>query len=181
MRLVQKSTSPLAVSVDSAKEFLRVLDTDEEIIIESLIKATQNFAQNYTNTQITRTSFELYTDALYDGFKMVKNPIASIESISYMDENGVYQPFTDFYTFCKNGMTLLHVENMPTTKIHEEAIKIVFNAGYLEVPSDLQQWIKVKLATLYEFRENFVLGVSVSEIPHSFVDCMLDAYKIKEF
>lgn len=180
MRLVQKTTPKSAISVSDAKGFLRVLSTDEDALISSFIEASTAFAQRYTNTQIMSCSFELYMPSLSDGFKMPKNPIKSITSIEVMNELGVYVPFTDFYTYMQNGITLLHVTTLPTTLAHEEAVKISFSSGYDECPHDIATWMRVKIASLYEFREMYLSGTLVS-VPKNHVDCMLDQHRIKEF
>lgn len=180
MRLVQKSASDSAVALSNVKTFLRVLSNDDDALITSLVEAATLYAQRYTNTQIMSAPFELYTSSLTNGFKMPKNPIKSITSIEVMGEDGIYVPFTDFYTYMQNGVTLLHVDNLPTLKEHEEAVKITFTCGYDECPLDIVSWINVKVASLYEFREMYSNGV-ISEMPKSFVDCMLDQHRVREF
>lgn len=174
------STPASAVALSNVKTFLRVLTSDDDTLINSLVQTATLYAQRYTNTQIMSASFELYTSVLPNGFKMPKNPISSIVSIEVMDEDGTYASFTDFYTYMQNGVTLLHVENLSIPKEHEEAIKITFVCGYDECPLDIASWINVKVASLYEFREMYTNGAIV-EMPKSFVDCMLDQHRVREF
>ena len=63
-------------------------------------------------------------------------------------------------------------------KNHMKAVKITFTSGYLkDFPNDLKQWLKVKVSTLFEFREEIVSGTIISKTKH--VDSILQRYRIR--
>ncbi|MTD32623.1 head-tail connector protein [Paludibacterium denitrificans] len=64
------------------------------------------------------------------------------------------------------------------------AIQIRYKAGLAEtgdnVPEDVRQWLLFTIGTLYEYRERFVVGQTVTEVPGGFVDSLLDPYTLRE-
>lgn len=64
------------------------------------------------------------------------------------------------------------------------AIQIRYKAGLAEtgdnVPEDVRQWLLFTIGTLYEYRERFIVGNLVTEIPGGFVDSLLDPYVLHE-
>ena len=184
MYLVQK-VAPIneVVSLEKAKEFMRVLEDDQNDVISSMILSATDYASNYTNRQFITATYELYTEIFKQDMQLPKNPIQSITSVEYMDENGVYQPMTDFYVYGENGVSKIHFEDMPTHKEHKNAIRITFVAGYgdnsTDVPSAIISFILVMTSTLYENREQYVVGVSIDTMANPILDKMLMMYKVR--
>lgn len=184
--LVQKvgpTTEP--VSVVEAKSFLRVLGNEDDLLIASIIKASREYAEQITGSQFMEATFELYTEKFEDDFKLPKNPIKSIESIEYMDDNENYQVLDNstYYFYEEFGISKIKYKTFPdvSTIEHKKAIRITFKSGFESVPESIKAWIKVKVSTLYENREQFVIGASITSFDDKFVDCLLNPYKIKEF
>lgn len=169
------------LSLDDAKEFMRISDDDDNNMIQAMITASTEYAENYTNRQLESATFELYNDCFVQDMKFPKNPINSISKIEYMDEDGNYQTLadTEYYLYGENDIFRLYYEDMPSHKTHKNAIKITFVSGYTTVPESIIAYLKVKVSTLYENREQFVIGVSANELPLSFVDNLLDKYRIQ--
>jgi len=173
------------LSLADAKEFLRVLNPDDDSLITSLIVASREFAENITNRQLKTATFELYCTGFMDGLKLPKNPVSSIVSIEYLDENEVYQTIdsSTYYLYEANGVATILFKTLPSVTVadHKKSVKITFIGGYTNVPESIVQWMKIKVATLYENREELVVGVSVAEMPKSLIDNMLNQYRVKEF
>lgn len=184
MYLVQK-VAPVneLLTLDSAKSFMRILDTDSDIDIQAMINSSLEYAQNYTNRQFITATYELYTDVFKQDMQLPKNPIQSVTSVEYMDENGVYQPMTDFYVYGENGVSKIHFEDMPTHKEHKNAIRITFVAGYgdnsTDVPETIKSYLRVMVSTLYENREQYVVGVSIDTMANPILDKMLNMYRVQ--
>lgn len=72
--------------------------------------------------------------------------------------------------------------NWPQVDPVPDAITITYRAGFgtegSTVPEDIRQWLLFRVATLYEYRQQFVVDGSVSELPSNYVDCLLDPYRI---
>jgi len=180
MQLIQ-TVAPIAepITLTEVKEFLRILDTDSDILLGTLINVSREHIENVTNRQLESATFELYADCFIT--RLPKNPIQSISSIEYMDADGVYQilDISKYYLYENNGIGKISYEDLPTYKVHAKAIKITFISGYVSVPESLKQYMKVKIATLYENREEFVIGVSIAEFGNKFIENLLTPYIVR--
>ena len=170
------------IALEDAKTFLGMLGIDGgDTLITSLIKGATEHVENTTNRQLMSATYELYADSFIT--KLPKNPIQSIEKIEYMDENEVYQVLDSslYYLYEYLDIGMIEYKNLPVLPTHKKAVKITFVCGYTVVPEPIKAYIRVKIATLYEFREEFVAGASVSDIGNNLIDNLLSPYKIKEF
>jgi len=180
MQLIQ-TVAPLQepITLAEAKAFMRVLDTDDDILIGSLISAVREHVENVTNRQLESATFELYASNLVT--KLPKNPITSILKVEYMDEAGTYVTIgsSDYYFYEHNGIGCIDYIIEPTLQDHKRAMKITFTSGYTNVPEAIKSYMKVKIATLYENREEFVIGASIAEFGNKFVENLLSSYKVR--
>lgn len=172
------------LSLDSVKKYLRILDNDEDETITSCILSAISEAEGLTNRQFTRATYELYLSNFpRENFKFPKNPIQEIISIEYMDLEGNYQIIdsSSYYLYKIYEVGYIAFETFPNINVknHKQAIKITFKSGFLDgtFPNDLRQWLKVRVNTLFEYREELVAGTIVAETKH--VDKILDKYKIR--
>ena len=191
MYLVQK-VAPIndLLSLDEAKSFMRILDNDSDSDIQAIIKSCIEYVENYTNRQFITATYELYTETFIKNMRLPKNPIQSITSIEYLDEDGVYQTLsTDYYyIYGENGVSKIYFQDtLPTHKEHKNAIRITFIAGYgddsTSVPESIKSCVKVLVSTLYENREHYVVGftsVSIETEANPIIDKMLCMYKVRE-
>lgn len=182
MNLVQ-TVAPTAepISLDEAKIFMHVIETDEDTLIESIITSAREYAENYTNRQLITATFELTTDSFIQDFKLPKAPVQSISKIEYMDESGVYQILStdDYYLYYEYEIAKIYFSNLPSIKDDKRAVKITFVSGYTTVPSSIKTYLKMLVSTLYENREKFVVGVPVNDIVGTMYDRMLNFYRVK--
>ena len=58
-------------------------------------------------------------------------------------------------------------------------MRITFTCGYSEseFPQDLRQYLRVKVSTLFEFREDIVSGAIISRTNH--IESIIEKYKIR--
>jgi uncharacterized phiE125 gp8 family phage protein len=182
MYLVQ-TVAPInePVSLDEAKKFMRILENDDDTLIESMIIGAREYAENYTNRQLMTATYELYLSDFIQDFKMPKNPIQSITSIEYMDEDGNYQVLDSslYYLYGDNDISKIHFEDFEDHKEHKKAIKITFVAGYTTVPSSIIAYIKVLVSTMYENREQYIIGVSAETNANPMINKLLDMYRVQ--
>ena len=182
MDLVQ-TVAPIEepITLQVAKDFLRVIETDDDTEIQAMITSAREYAENYTNRQIKSATYELYLEEFSETIQLPKNPIQSITSIEYMDESGVYQTLdsASYYTYLDNEITTIFFEDMPDHKDHKRAIKITFVSGYSAVPESITAYIKILVSTLYENRELYIIGVSVDKLANPMALKMLDMYRVQ--
>ena len=163
-----------AISLADAKGFLRVLESDDDAMIQEIINAVEEHTQNILNRQLEVATYELYTDDLIS--KLPKNPIKSVDKIEYVDENGVWNVLDDtsYYLYERNGIGYISYSVVPAVK----AVKITFTVGYDVVPAPIKSYMRVKISTFYENREEFVIGVSSSTLGNGFIDNLIKPYRI---
>lgn len=171
------------LSLEDAKRFIRVIDTEDDEDINSFISSAITEAQDITNRQFASATYELYLSNFpRENFKFPKNPVQEIVSIEYMDINGVYQTIdsTSYYLFNEYEVGKIVFNTTPNVQIksHKKAVRITFKSGYTtNFPADLRQWLKVRVSTLFEFREELTAGVSIAKNNH--VDSILQRYRIR--
>jgi len=173
--VVPASTS---VSLIDAKAFLRILHSDDDALITDIIKSVEEHTQNILNRQLEVATYELYTDDFIS--KLPKNPIIEVLKIEYMGADGVYVELdsSTYYLYERDGIGYISYSEVPTFKEHQKAIKITFSCGYAEVPSAIKSYMKVKIATYYENREEFVIGTITSDFKDGFISDLLKPYRI---
>lgn len=182
MNLIQK-VAPFSepLSLEDAKTFMHILENDEDSLIQSFIVGAREYAENYTNRQLMTAAFELTNEIIYSGFSLPKNPVKSITKIEYMDLNGTYQIMSidDYYMYVENGISKLHINKLPTYKQDKRAFKITFISGYDVVPSGIIAYIRMAVSTMYENRENYIVGVRVDTNANPLLDKLLNMYRVQ--
>jgi hypothetical protein len=121
-------------------------------------------------------------------------PVLSIVSIQYLDMAGVVQtmPPADYVDPTQGGtvradqlarITPVFGKIWPIPMPQIESVRVTYTAGYGttadKVPPGIGAWMKLRVATLYENREEVVVGsrVTVQELPY--VDALLDPYRVR--
>ncbi|WP_418186737.1 head-tail connector protein [Aliarcobacter lanthieri] len=171
------------LTLEDAKNFMHILEDDEDTLIETFISSAREYAENYTNRQFEKATYELYINTFIQDMKMPKNPISSIEKIEFMDIDGNYEELEKefYYLYGENDIFKIHFESFKPHKTHKQAVKITFIAGYDEVPKSILQALKIYVATLYENREQYVIDfnsrTNVTEVP--IVQKMLSMYRVQ--
>ena len=167
------------ITLKEMKEFLRVLHEDDDALIGLLIIAVREHIENITNRQLESATFGLLSHNFT--CKLPKGSLQSVEKIEYLNELGDYITLSasSYYSYIDNGIGYIEYLDTPTLQTHREAVKITFIAGYATVPEAIKQYMKVKIATLYENREEYVIGVSISKFGSEFIENILSSYKIR--
>lgn len=187
------------VSLAEAKRWLNI-ETDVTIhdaVLRLLIKAMRELAENLTfrafiSRQLRLTLGEWPHDREY-GIKieLPQPPLLSVDSFKYRDTDGVLTTLAadqyDVYEEYEPGLIVpAYLVSWPTIRRQPDALQFTFTAGYAPgspsdeasnqevMPGALRLWMQTKLATLFENREQLVIGAIVSELPRSNVDALLD-------
>ncbi len=176
---VAPTSEPL--SVEDAKAFMRILESDDDAQIEAMIKSAREYAENYTNRQFVEAAFEWTNSVFIQDLKLPKNPIQSIVKIEYMDTDGVYQILStdSYYIYGEDGISKVHFSDLPNIKDDKRAVKITFISGYATVPESIVSYLKVLVSNIYENREFYVIGVSVDKNANPLMNKMLEMYRVQ--
>lgn len=172
------------ISLQEAKEHLRVVYDDEDDYIASLIVAARQMAEGKLNRTITQRAVEAGFSRWGD-LVLRKPPVISVESITYTDDNGDEQVLEDFALRNRGHVArvaLPYGAPWPALARQDEAIVVRYLAGYPpgEVPGPITQWMKLQIGTMYQQREGVVVGVSVSAVPEEITKWMLHPYMVYE-
>ena len=78
------------ISLTEAKDHLRIDGTDEDTYLATIITAARKYCEQYCNRAFITQTWKQYPDDFSDGMKLSINPVQSVTSITYYDEDGNY-------------------------------------------------------------------------------------------
>jgi len=165
------------LTLDEAKAFLGELDDLHNDLIQSMIDSAVTHTENILNRQLGVATFEGYADHYVT--KLPKNPIKSIDKIEIMvDGNYVEVDSSKYYLYEEYEVGCIEYIDMPTFEYHRKAVKITFTCGYDVTPEPIKTYIKTKISTLFENREEYVIGASISKFDDNLARNLLVPYRI---
>lgn len=168
VRLVIPSTlSP--ITSDEAKAHLKVTTTDEEDLILSQLSAAVKRCEDYRQSNVMDAQYELYSrgwPSWNQVFNLQKNPVTSINSVKYYDEDNNLQTVAPSNYRLQDFRCPCHLEfdsgfNWPDVHDRQYPIIVNFQSGYLgasSVPPTLKHAILIELGTLHEVRQSETVG-----------------------
>lgn len=195
------STEP--ITLGEAKAHLRVDLTDDDALITALIVAARQYAESETGRSLITQSWRLVLDGFPGGrgpgtngsissllpgnaILLDQAPVQSITSIQYLDTGGAWQtlPESEWVAELQSAparITPAFGKTWPAALPQIGSVKVEFVAGYGEasaVPQGIKIWMLLRLAALYENREE-VSAMRQGKIePLPYVDRLLDAYRV---
>lgn len=182
MKLFQ-TVKPAAepITLEDAKGFLRVLSSEDDVLIGSMISAARSHAEKITNNQFMLATYEIYFDKFENSFTLPRPPFDSLVSFTYVDADGVTQNFSDYDLDDKISPAKIYIKSFPTISDLRNSICITYKAGYAtvdDVPADIKAYLRVKVSTLYEHRESYAIGTIISDYNDGYVENLLTPYKV---
>jgi uncharacterized phiE125 gp8 family phage protein len=160
------------VTLDEAKDHLRVVGTDDDQYINGLLLAATEWAEKFQNRTYVLRPRSMELDAFQTIICPPYPPLWSVTSISYVDTNGTTQTLAEAYYRVNTGsepgrITEAYNYYWPDTRAVTGAVTISYIAGYgtaAKVPDDVKAAIKLIVGHLYEHREA-VSEVTLNEVP----------------
>ncbi len=158
------------VDLDSVKQHLRVDTTDDDILIQTYIKAARLHAEAFSNRAYCTKTIEYYLDAFpsEDHIDIPLPPLVSISSIKYYDTANTDYLFplapaaasTVYYvdTYSEPGrVVLVYGGQWPSTTLRPaNGVLITYVAGYglaQVVPQNVKMAMLLLIGDYYENRE----------------------------
>lgn len=182
-RTSQPAVEPVTLDEVKAQAVITAGNTDDALLTR-LIKVARQEAENLTHRTLIASGWLRTLDAFPAAVHLIRGPVISVDSILYDDEDGIEQTLNpaDFVLDKSDGMRCYVVpaygKAWPSTRAHINAVRVAYTAGFgaaaADVPEDLRHWIMVRVATLYEHREQFVTGTIVSPAPY--MQTLLEPY-----
>ncbi|MDD5159684.1 MAG: head-tail connector protein [Sulfuricurvum sp.] len=188
MGLILK-TAPLSapVTLDEAKAHLNVLSDLDDELISFLIGVATEQAEEITNRQLMRSTYEMTMDILPDRFEIKKPPLHAVEKIEYIPDGSDSYAILDPSKYMVDntvepGVVIRRNDaTYPAISWMVNAVRVTFTAGYADaasVPKSIKQWMLIRIATLFEHREEIVVGVSVTPIQNNYNDYLISKYRV---
>lgn len=181
------------VTLAEARAWCRVDDdiTDQDSVIMLLIGAMREYAENLTGRAFAPRTLETRFDSFPDSgiLELPFAPLLSVESVSYIDSGGSLVELagspTGFETDTHSepgNLFPLFGSSWPSTAEQPGAVRVRYTAGYSSfsaIPRSLKLWMQARIATLYENREQIIVGSIVADLPRAYVDGILDGLMVR--
>jgi len=192
--------STQCVTLAEVRDFLRIGTTSDDYMLVSFIKSAESYAENYMKRSINKQQWELRLDEFPDldenvtDIELPRPPLTTVTSevvVSYIKDTTLGDTTSlastvytvDYYS--EPGIIYPAYDNeWPTPREIKNAVRITFYSGYstpANVPEPIKQWVKLRVGSMYENRESLMVGTGnfVSELPHSYVDGLLDEFVVQ--
>jgi uncharacterized phiE125 gp8 family phage protein len=157
------------VTIEDAMEHSRITDNYDELVVQMCLDAAHDIIEQYLNRRLRPTKMIGVVGDYRKQITLPYPPIHSISSITCEDhtENEVGLTEDIEYTFDAIRKAVRFKNSWTQSKDHKE-FKVSFDCGYKTVesiPRAIKHAIRVTFASLYENREDTVIGVNIKEIP----------------
>jgi len=143
------------ISLDTAKDFLKIDGTWSDNQLISLITAGREAAENFTNISIPIQTLELAFDSYPpDVIELPKGPLYSLEAITLTDIAGITSSVaTTSYIEDKFASRIVRKSGQPYSSVtlqETNGFILEYKAGFGSVPEAIQQAIMLYVKGQYE-------------------------------
>ena len=161
-------------------------NTTVDPYVTNLITGVRERAEGATWRQMNTATWDLTAPAFPCGtlIELPKAPLISVTHVKYVNANGTLTTLTvdtDYVVHayagprCRRGLIeLAYGESWPTVREQLNAVQIRFVAGYgataASVPRLLRQAMLIDAGTLYEHREEVIVGTITAQLPRLTAD-----------
>ena len=185
MRRWRRKTNPAVepVSLNEAKDHLRVDEATEDDLISRLISVSREHLEDYCNRGLITQTWELTQDGFDDDglILLPRPPVQSVTEIQYVDTDQVTQTLAaDQYvldSISEPGVIrAAHNVEWPSISDDSGSVKITYVVGYgdaaSDVPTPLKQAMLLLIGHWYEHRETVSEGVWMRQVPMAAISLM---------
>lgn len=163
------------IPIDDAKLYMREDGTDQDALIEHMIKGARRRAEDFLGRALIQQTWDFYLDDFPDTdyIELPLPPLSSITSIKYQDDDDAEQTLsTDYYyidTKSEPGRAcLVYGESWPSTYDEYNVVVVRFVAGYgtqpSSVPEDIREGIRLAISDVYETRQSYMTGTMATRV-----------------
>lgn len=172
MAHIEVSTAPSAepISVPDAAKHVNIDIDDDNAYLQGLIEGARTAVEDRTNRCLITQTIKMYMDSFPSVIKVPRQPIQSVDSITYTDSNEETQTLdaSDYTTDITGNrrpypprIEPAYGEEWPTTLPTILAVTVTLTAGYgdtgNDVPQSIRQAMKLMIGHWYEHRMDAVL------------------------
>jgi len=151
------------ITLDEAKQALRIEDDDEDTRVWGIIRSARMFAEDFLSLRLMSQTVELSFDRWpATEFSLGVWPIISVDTVKYEDTASpvatqTLVADTDYYAdITTTEGRLRTITGWPSVAVKPNAIKIRMTAGYADqdsVPDQIKEGIKAYCAYIYDSDE----------------------------
>lgn len=161
-----------AITVAQAKTHLRITHSDDDTYIEALTLAATEWCEEFQRRVYVQRQVVDQFDEFTDVIRPRWSPLISVDSLKYIDTNGVLQTIDaadyDVGTYKEPGrITPAFSKSWPATRGIINAVTLTYQAGYANrasIPTEMKHAVKIMVKFLYDNHE--VIGqVTMEQIP----------------
>lgn len=155
---ITTAASAEPVSVAEVKAQTDITFTDDDTLIDLLIKGARAFAEKYCGLRFASQAIAVQCDSFADMERFPEAPAASVTSIKYIDVDGSEQTVADtVYELRKDGIEpsigLKYGQVWPAIQ-RGSRITVAAVVGYTAAPDDVKRALLLYIAGGYADREN---------------------------
>jgi len=184
--ITQPQSEP--VTVAEARQHLRIDGTDEDTYIDILIKVARQLCEQYSGLSFITQQREIKLDRFpcAKTIEIPYGPVQTIDDFVYIDNNGYSQPLTEDTDFIvdihSSPARVQYVNSWPSTLDRFSSVTIAYTSGYANddhdpVPEVIKQAMLLQIGSMYENRQNDVLGMGVNSLNMN-SEYLLDMVKV---
>lgn len=168
------------------------LNTTADPLLTMLLAGATKAAEAITRRALVTQSWDMTLDCFGCWEIVIPKPtLQSIDSITYIDNDGNPQTLSPTKYLVDNKsipgrLTPAFAQVWPPTRWQMNAVTIRFTCGYGApgaVPQGIKDWIAMRMAALLQNPSEIVIDdrVAIAVIPKSFMDGLLDPYRVRGF
>jgi len=170
------------IDLAKAKSWARIKSTTEDVINQDLLDSILDFAELYTNRELSQNTWKCVGSEFTDLECIRKNPVVSITSVKYFNEDNVETTVANTVYYLVKGKQISGIleqvdQDFPTDVLAQmNQITAIIVTGFATVPPTLLQAIKGHFLFLFENRGDVVAVDDLSLTPE--IKALYDLNKI---
>lgn len=163
--MLTRLTAPAAlVTLAEAKQALRIYhDRDDDFLTQCIAAATEYLdgPNGIVGQMIGSQQWAWKTAWFTDPLRLPIGPVATVDSVKYLDLNGVEQTLSSavYYLFRDARgpyLALVPGQSWPATMGRDDAVTVTFTGGIAPTPAPIKSAILLLASHMNEFREEQV-------------------------
>lgn len=178
------------VTLDEAKNWLRVDHSEDDGLIGGLVAAAREECELITGRQLPVATYNYYLDRWPDGdtLYLPRPPLQSVVEVAYIPAAGGGETIWDSSNYLVDvrsvpgRLVLAPGRAWPQARGVPNSVRVKFVCGYESVPEPLRGWIRLRIGDLYEIRQSVVIENRLEQPVRSahvrWYDGLLDNYRV---
>lgn len=161
------NTSSDVLSTADAKSWMRVDDSSEDSLISAIVGESINFVEQQYGFQLIEKTVTVEYEFYGKQVNLPLYPVTNITSVKTIDQENTETTLTVNQDYYKTGDTLIF-DNIYGWEVPDDRVrlKVVYTAGYSNIPSGIIIGLKKLVASNFEDRQDAV-DSNVSMLPNN--------------